>query len=636
MLFVNQLRLAIGESDLIQDYYLAPEKKIRWGSDCPDIASVSEYGKVTANRIGKTEITAVVGDDKCSVDVEVLQTRLYGSKDYTQSGDLDVAPEAEFAELHIYNKPDTEMVYVGQTYPVGAIPYPLNLYGDGTKNNIPNYAIDWVSSDESVATVKHGIIEPLVPGDVTIMAKIHGTEITDSFALTVEERPEIVEHFFDVSVDYAYDGHLMIGGTSADAMHAIYGAITEAKVNGFNGVKFPKMDIFIQPVQLEAFAIPSNFTVDFGFASVYVDSWHDYVNGTLADGTKGNAYCMFSFEGAEHSCIRNLYYYGEYYNSDHSASEYGEQTLFLEFSNGRYCEVYNCRFEGVVGFHIGVGFGLDKGGDYINNPSGTGDSRMLCSNFADGRLMADGKIKADNDCDWCYTVDPIPFNSEFYHQYMMGTAFYGYLGELFDRTRFYTIAFYDADGNLLEFDEWRTAYSSYTVPDGAVSYRASFPCGCPSEDRNVRSDICVERMMGGKTTYCCTVYNCEFYNHASGAVSGIGAAVNFRFFNNYIDWVGAKNAWCYDLEDGWYAMQSCVLKDNSYMVRLGIAGVLNAMIGNAGFRELYVKRSQNIVMVGNDSYDYYQQTEDINGVTDYTGTPTDSSLGNDFGRVNVV
>lgn len=615
------ISIAYGENTRLS---YSPSNNVIFSSDCEDIATVSEKGRVYAHNIGTAIITATNENAADSVIVEVSNIDLYGNayyESFEKSADLDISPTQTFTELHIACEP-TEALRVGQIYSMGAIPYPIDLYGDGTAENIPNYCIDWESSDESVAIVKYGIINPLQAGKTTITAKIHGTTITDSFELEVIEKPKVIENLMSVSSDYVYDGHPLTGGTAQDAMYAIYGSIAEAFENGYNGVRFDKMDIYAEPVQLIGASIPSNFILDFGFSTMYMSEWHDYVNGTLSSGDKTSAYHLFTFTDCENGVIRNLNYYGELYNyyynkSDdtHEPSEYGEQTLFCDYDNGRYCEIYNVNFDATVGFNVSVG-GTHIHGDYhIGNADGRTDSNIDYTNFEIGRLKSDGTIDK-TETGWVSVSNIVPFNHDyFYPKHQVGTNYNPNLGQLFVRNRFYSIAFYDADNNLIEFHEWRYVFRTYATPVDAVGYRISVPNGgiLPTENSSIRGTDFVQRMMSKDTTFCCAMYNCGCGKNFSGICSVTGNTENFRFYNNKVDSNGTVNAWEFDIEDCWYEGFGCVVYNNSMSLTVAISGVWSAWIDNGYTNSLYTRRTDGLKIL-NSPINYLSYGDGINGV----------------------
>lgn len=590
---------------------------LNFHSSCNDIATVTNKGRIFAKNIGKTSVIAEKNGttDECEVIVPISD--LYGNiyyDNFWSSKDLDIASSYDFKEIHIYGKPDNKL-RIGQTFPLGAIPYPIDLYND--KQQLPNYCIDWDSSNPDVAQVKYGIIEPLQSGNTTITATIHGTDIKDMIEIEVidYQRPE--ERFMHITENYIYNDYKIKGGSSTDTTHAIYGAITEAYRLGYNGVLFDKMDLYVAPIQLYGISIPSNFVVDFGFSSMYMDDWHDYVNGTIADGTAGNAYRFFMGTNSENSVIRNLYYYGETYNTSHKNSDYGEHTLFFSYDNARYFEIYNIFFESVIGFNVAVGYELSiYNRDYhLGNPDGRSNGDIDYTNLAIGKLNNDGSVNYD-ETGWIYTPQIIPFNHDYYSPYhYIGTNYSAELGQIFSRTRFYDIIFYDSTDNIIEYDQWRTAFSAYKTPGNAVGYRICFPNGglLPEENSSIRGDYFVQRMMPANPSYCCSMHNCTCGNNFSGILSITGCTKNFIFYNNSVEKNGSINNWSYDIEDCWYSGQQCVTKNNSLPYTISITGVLNAVVDNGYINSIYMKRTESSIFL-NNPINYIQYYEDINGV----------------------
>lgn len=623
--------------------------QLLWTSETPQVASVDETGLVTAHNVGKTSLIGDYSSMKWSVEVEVLQKILYG----TMGGALDyaepsVTAEQNFEELIIYNKPWDNQVFVDQTFVVGAIPHPLDMWGDGvTRGYIPNYALHWTSSDPSVARIKNGIIQPLKVGKTTITATIQGTNLTDSFELKVATRPVFAENFSRPSAS-VFDGL-----NSSETMQKIFDLITSAKENGFNGIIFPRMDYHVQPVGLSAFKIPSNFTVDFNYSNMYMDSWHDYVNGNIADGTQNRHYTLFSFEDAEFSVFKNLNYYGERYSTTHTESEYGEQTLFFYTGNGYYCDMYNCYYEGVAGFHICVGGEEKLDAEYLyakwEDDAYKYANKVEYHNLSRGFLKPDGSVDT-NVSNHIYTPNFVKINRTYfanYGKYAIGTTYTARFGSIFNFTRFYNIAWYDEDQNLLEYREKQMVFYDYDLPEGALYYKLTcfrptyidLPTANDDPRLGGGNHSCVCLCYPAKPAYCCSIYNCEFKNTASGCVSGTGNSIGFRFYNNNLNGresVGKRNAWCYDFEDGWWAMFGNIYQNNSDAFRCAFAGVLNTVMDSGNIGECYNRVLQDGKFFHDGTWGAFYNDDCLNGMTNYPWEANHTGYGYICGHINIV
>lgn len=613
--------------------------QLDWKSETTQVASVDPYGYLTANNMGKTAIYGRYSTLLYKVEVEVLQKILYGEMGgFLKYKEPEIAASQEFDELIIYNKPWDGALYVGQTFAVGALPYPFDMWGDGvTEGSMPNYSVHWTSSAPDVAAIKNGIIQPFKAGKTTITATLYGTQLTDSFELTIKEKVNAEEKL------YRANESAFTGLTPGATMQKIFDTITAAREHGYNGVLFPRMDYHVEPTQLGAFAIPTEFIVDFNYSNMYMEPWHDYVNGTYGDGTQNKHYTLFSFKNATHSVLRNLNYYGERYDTTHAESEYGEQTLFLYYSNGIYCEVYNCHFEGVAGFHICVGGETVGNATYLYKYA----NKVYYKNLKAGFLKADGT--ADETVEgYIYTPDFINISTEDYAcgMYHMGTSYKARFGSLFNYTRFYNIAWYDADYNLLCYRTREMVYYDYDLPEGAAYYKMTMwrpaDIALPTKNDDPRMANApysgVAMLSPSFPTYCCSMYNCSFKNTASGCLSGTGDSIGFRFYNNNLngrDSVGKRNAWCYDFEDGWWGMFGNIYQNNSSAFRVAFAGVLTVITDSGGFTEAYLRVLQNTFFAA-DNYGYLLMDESVNAVTGYPYGTNHTSYGYRCENINSV
>ena len=634
--------MAIGEDACLLWNSDIPSRhsQLLWSSETSQIATVDRTGYVNAKGMGKTILNGEYSSMKWSVEVEVLQKILYGSEggflDYTEP---HLQPEVDFKELIIYNKPWDNWIYEGQTFVIGAMPYPFDMWGDGvSRGNLPNYALHWDSSNEEVARIRNGIIQPLKEGTTLISVSREGSDLTDSFELSVKCKPEEKEYFMKPHEDAFH------GLSSKETMQKICDLITVAKREGYNGILFPRRDYHIQPFGLSAFVLPSKFTVDFNYSNLYMDPWHDYVNGTYGDGTQNRHYVLFSFEDAEYSVIRNMNYYGERYDTTHTEAEYGEQTLFLYTSNGYYCELYNCYFEGVAGFHIGIGGEEISSASYLYKYA----NKVSYKNLSTGFLKEDGDVDISRSS-FIYTPEYISISQEDFSRlgmYHMGTSYSARFGSLFNYTRFYNIAWYDENYKLLEYREKEMVYYDYKLPESAAYYKITMwrpdYLGLPLKNDDPRMANApysgVAMITPARPTYCCSIYNCEWKNTASGAASGVGDSIGFRFYNNNLNGresVGKRNAWCYDFEDGWWGMFGNIYQNNSEAFRVAFAGVLNTVIDSGANTECYCRMMQDGKFFA-ESYGAFYNDDTLNGITNYAWEPKHTGYGYVCGNINIV
>jgi len=116
-------------------------------------------------------------------------------------GDYTITVKSTFDE----EKSDTSVITVTEPTPVTGITFnheTLTLATGGdpgviaatiTPAGATNQNIEWISSDETVATVNDGIVTPLTAGTTTITASTEDGGYTDTCMVTVKETIDIAE-----------------------------------------------------------------------------------------------------------------------------------------------------------------------------------------------------------------------------------------------------------------------------------------------------------------------------------------------------------------------------------------------------------------------------------------------------------
>lgn len=169
---VRSKTLAIGETIQLSALILpehASTKIVDWTSTNPFIASVNEFGFVTAISEGKTQIIATTTDDSnlsaiCEITVE---------KQFISISQIRITPS------------DTTLV-VGQTMVLNAIIIP---------NDASNKAIVWSSTNPSIAIVSAaGEVKAIASGEAIIIASTQdGSNLSAMCQITVKTEPIYVE-----------------------------------------------------------------------------------------------------------------------------------------------------------------------------------------------------------------------------------------------------------------------------------------------------------------------------------------------------------------------------------------------------------------------------------------------------------
>ncbi|MBR0046323.1 MAG: Ig-like domain-containing protein [Bacteroidaceae bacterium] len=139
---------------------------LTWKSEKTSIASVDQNGKVTGNKPGTTNVTVTTDNGlsaTCAVTVK----------------DVDRTPQ----QFDIADEFSKKTIYVGDTWRPTYTVTP----------SYANYTLQWTSSNNSVAKVSTlGEVTALRPGTAKITGSIDGTQLKDSYEVTVKGIPNVL------------------------------------------------------------------------------------------------------------------------------------------------------------------------------------------------------------------------------------------------------------------------------------------------------------------------------------------------------------------------------------------------------------------------------------------------------------
>lgn len=187
----------------VQVFPEGASSKVEWSSSKVDVASVSKSGLVTALSVGNVEIIAT-----STVDKNV-------SKSFTliieEGEEIEVAPES----IKINAKDDVTTCKVGET---------ISLFTTVSPDNA-NQAVDWKSSDVTIATVARGEVTALKEGSVTITAASRvNNEIKDSITLTItaSSGPVVTQDWANIN----YTTHAEYMSAEGDTPIKVKGVVT--------------------------------------------------------------------------------------------------------------------------------------------------------------------------------------------------------------------------------------------------------------------------------------------------------------------------------------------------------------------------------------------------------------------------
>ena len=138
----------------------AENKNVTWESSDKTIATVKD-GVITAKKVGTAEIKAISEDGNKEAICKVTVT----------------SPPIKSIKF----EKEKQIVYIGKTTKLETIADPIN---SSIENPI------WTSSDEEIAIVKDGIINPLKVGQTTITISNEDNSISASTTIIVMEKPK--------------------------------------------------------------------------------------------------------------------------------------------------------------------------------------------------------------------------------------------------------------------------------------------------------------------------------------------------------------------------------------------------------------------------------------------------------------
>ncbi len=159
----SKMTLGVGKTDYLEATVTpedATDQNVTWTSSDESVATVGEYGEVTAVGAGTATITAKSGDVSATCEVTVTDAQYDYSIDY-----------ADYLD-QFYDGDDSLLIYKGEKQ--------LFTWNDAVGD------VAWSSSQPGVATVdENGIVSPVKAGKTFIIGKCGGQTIY--FKLTIED-----------------------------------------------------------------------------------------------------------------------------------------------------------------------------------------------------------------------------------------------------------------------------------------------------------------------------------------------------------------------------------------------------------------------------------------------------------------
>ena len=475
--------------------------------------------------------------------------------------DYQETDNGKYESIHIINKRETMMK--GKQYPFTAYPYPVSVSEDGTDD----YQVLWKSSDPEVASVYEGLVIAKKEGTATITATLAGTEISDSFELTVTAPPEAHENVFHVPEDYTSSK----GDTFSDTgytmtMRAIFAAIDEAKANGCNKVVFPQRKFYasVFPSARFMYYVPSEMTIEFPEGS----ELHMMYEETQS---QNNEFHVFEFgvpgNDYENRCVNSHMiihdYFGERYedslDGEIEEDKYIEEIRFAEF--GRKAE--NCSIE-IINANYTAGYFITVDGT-SSDPNKT-DGVITHDNLIQGRYNTDGSLQEDEN--WISTEDyvPVPQQIKKDGYFLSAHGQNSHAGKYWNgcTARLYDILWFDENKNLIESRQWQGITEYYDIPENAAYFKVSLQQKSLPATEDTASPWLA--MHDNGCARDCEIKNIYLNNSATGLFSVTGETDGLYIHDNYVPADGKKryDERTGDFENGWQAMRHSVFTHNVF------------------------------------------------------------------------
>ena len=510
-----------------------------------------------------------------SVDDGNGMTLNYTISDYVEP-DLGI-DHSKYESVHIIKKP--EVLPIGYKYALSAVPYPFNVNHNGISDQ---YDVSWESSDETIALVIDGMVVPQKTGTVTITATLRGTEMSDSCTIKIVDKNVKNDVSVKIPADYiSENGNSFSESDYVMTTNAIYDAISEAYVDGYNHVIFPEIDFYAVPTETE-FYIPSGMTVEFPEGSAF--------HMMPSEKAKTEGYVYFRMGWGWWSCAiptetasvekddngnilayycRNSHliidkYYGEFYEEDATMNElYSEAQQYHWNCNllsigkrAEFCSVEVREANCPTGFFIAMG---GKGNsELVNGQQGS----VAANEFVSGWLNDNGELVENSN--WIstndfYLVSKAANGMDTLHEYYIGNWEHNLVVAT---QHLYDILWYDGEYNLIGANRWQYVDEGYSnKPEDAVYFKLSIQQSELPTGTNEYVRICPD-----ESSRFCEIKNTNVINGSAGLASVVGATEACWIHDNYVSGDGLLYGLGRSLvlEDGWAGMRGTIIERNIF------------------------------------------------------------------------
>ena len=472
--------------------------------------------------------------------------------------------------ISIVNK--IEQLKVGDEFVLLALLYPHHPFMDNL--------IEFTSSDDSICSVKFGVLKANKVGTCTITATGIGTNISESFNIEIianEEESLLDSDIYNVCLPCpTTNGQLYNDGTNEEqTTYAIQDLLSYASENNYKKIVFPKgtysvtADIYgSDVVEPTLFYVPSNLIIDFSGSIIQMQPNSHTLSPNGTAGT-GGGYSTFTFSNnCENSKIINADIRGCRELIDYPINTTGEQCKNVIFYDAINCSLENCSIGNSCGFNIAM---------VRNNYNGwDGKIFIMPSNIESGGIADDGS-KDDVNTSWNWRTINMLSLDKLGDRLNFDIGNYQGWGGYQIPARLYDIAFYDENKNFIEIMRNCRVYCRYNRPVNSKYFHIVFHQEEQPTD-GVADYGYLYTLHSTLEPYRCSIKNCIIHDNYSIGIAIVGGKNNTFEGNTFINNNGRDPNCHFDYEDGRESMIGDIWKYNSFDSQ---SGHLCIMAGNA-------------------------------------------------------
>lgn len=240
---------------------------------------------------------------------------------------------------------------------------------------------------------------------------------------------------------------------------------------------------------------------------------------------------------------------------------YNGGSAFINAINGLHCIIKDLKFDSMPGFNITIGSYPSM---WVQKPDYKAGVWRADNPAISGHINDDGTITEESGWWMCtdFITAPTPENE----LYSVGQQSL-YLPQY---SRFYDIAFYNSEQELIEVRRWQQFFRTYKLPKNSAFVKMSIYQEQEPRVNNGADANCYLQMLGMLEDWenmpCpidLVVDNIQSDNTFSGILSVVGLVNDLHLSRLYVTSNGWKWEWCIDFEDGWQAMCGVVVSDST-------------------------------------------------------------------------